>query len=171
MMAEGCTVTLKGKPVTLVGNRVEVGQEAPDFTVVDEGLSPVGFSSFRGRPCILSSVVSLDTDVCDTQTRRFNEEAARLDQDVRILVISMDLPFAQKRWCGAAGVDRVRTLSDHRDASFGSAYGVLIEELRLLARAIFVVDAEGRIRYKELVKEITNEPNYDKALAALRKLV
>ncbi len=170
-MTQGGNVTLKGEPVMLVGSPIEVGQEAPDFIVVDEDFSPVRLSSFRGKPCILCSVVSLDTDVCDAETRRFNEEAGRLGQDVQILVISMDLPFAQKRWCGAARVRRVKTLSDYRDASFGSAYGVLIKELHLLARAVFVIDAEGRIRYKELVKEITDEPDYEKALAALRQLV
>ncbi len=164
-------VTFKGNPLTLMGKEAKVGQKAPGFTVIDNDLSPVSFSSYVGKVCIISSVVSLDTPVCDLQTRKFNEEASRLGLNVVILTISMDLPFAQKRWCGAAGVDKLQTLSDHRDSSFGMAYGVLIKELRLLARAVFVVDQKGVIQYKELVKEITNEPNYDAALAELKTLV
>ena len=159
-------VTLRGKPVTLVGPDIGVGDRAPDFTVMDEELAPVTFSSFRDKPCIISSVVSLDTSVCDLETRRFNEEAVKLSADLEILTISMDLPFAQKRWCGAAGVTRVRTLSDYRDASFGTSYGVLIKELRLLARAAFVVDREGVVRHAHLVEEITNEPDYASVLEA-----
>jgi thiol peroxidase len=121
--------------------------------------------------CIISSVPSLDTPVCDTETRRFNEEAGKLGDEVVILTVSMDLPFAQKRWCGLAGVDKVTTLSDHRDAAFGKAYGVLIKELRLLARVVFVVDREGRIQYIQLVKELTEEPNYEAVLDAVKKLV
>ncbi len=164
-------ITFKGNPLTLVGNEVKVGQKAPDFVVIDNNLSPVKFSSYLGKVCIISSVVSLDTPVCDIQTRKFNEEASRLGPNVAILTISMDLPFAQKRWCGAAGVDRLQTLSDHRDASFGNAYGVLIKELRLLARAVFVADAKGILRYKQVVKEVTNEPDYGAALAELKKLM
>jgi len=145
-------VTMKGNPITLLGPELKVGDKAPDFVGIDNNLTPVSFDSFRGKVCILSSVPSLDTPVCDMETRRFNDEAGRLGGKVEILTISMDLPFAQKRWCGAAGVDRVQTLSDHRDAAFGQAYGVLIKELRLLARAVFVVDEEGIIRYTELVK-------------------
>ncbi len=163
-------VTFKGKPLTLIGNQVNVGQKAPDFIVDDNNLSPVSFSSYAGKVCILSSVVSLDTPVCDLETRRFNEEASRLGPNIVILTISMDLPFAQKRWCGAAGVEKLQTLSDHRDGSFGNAYGVLIKELRLLARAVFIVDQKGVIRYKEIVKEVTKEPDYDAALAELGKL-
>jgi thiol peroxidase len=162
-------ITMKGNPLTLVGNEVKVGQAAPDFTVLDNNLAPVKFSSFRGKTCILSSVPSLDTPVCDMETRRFNEEAGRLGSEVAILTISMDLPFAQKRWCGAAGVTRVQTLSDHRDASFGMAYGVLIKELRLLARAVFLVDKQGILRYTQLVKEVTKEPDYQEILDALKK--
>ena len=164
-------VTFKGNPLTLVGKEVKVGQKAPDFVVIDNNLSPVRFSSYLGKVCIISSVVSLDTPVCDTQTRKFNEEASRLGPNVVILTISMDLPFAQKRWCGAAGVNRLQTLSDHRDASFGQAYGLLIKELRLLARAVFIVDQKGFIQYKELVKEVTNEPDYRTPLTELKKLV
>ncbi len=164
-------VTFKGAPLTVVGNEVKVGQKAPDFVVINNDLSPVRFLSYLGKVCIISSVVSLDTPVCDMQTRKFNEEASRLGPNVVILTISMDLPFAQKRWCGAAGVDRLQTLSDHRDASFGMAYGLLIKELRLLARGVLIVDQKGVIQYKELVKEVTNEPNYDAALAELKKLI
>jgi thiol peroxidase len=163
-------VTMKGNPLTLVGNEVKVGDEAPEFEVLSNNLSPVRLSSFRGKVCIVSSVPSLDTPVCDTETRRFNEEAQKLSSDVAILTISMDLPFAQKRWCGAAGVTGVQTLSDHRDASFGTAYGVLIKELRLLARAVFVVDRNGVVQYVQLVKEITQEPDYEAVLTAVRKL-
>jgi len=159
---------MKGNPLTLLGNEVKVGEKAPDFVALDTSLSPVRFSSFRGKVCILSSVPSLDTPVCDLETRRFNEEAGKLGEDVVFLTVSMDLPFAQKRWCGAAGVTRVKTLSDHRDASFGMAYGVLIKELRLLARAVFVVDRQGTIRYVQLVKEVSSEPDYDAVLKAVR---
>src|SRR3989304_9145731 len=144
-------VTSRGNPLTLVGNEVKVGDEAPDFVALANDLSPVSFSSFRGKPCILSSVPSLDTPVCDAQTRRFNEEAERLGPDVAILTISMDLPFAQKRWCAGARVSAVQTLSDHRDPSFGTSYGMLIKELRLLARAVLLVDRDGIIRYTQLV--------------------
>jgi thiol peroxidase len=164
-------ITMKGNPMTLVGNEVKVGDAGADFEVLSNDLSPVKLSSFRGKVCIVSSVPSLDTPVCDTETRRFNEEAGRLGSDVAVLTISMDLPFAQKRWCGAAGVSRVQTLSDHRDASFGTSYGVLIKELRLLARAVFVVDRNGVIQYVQLVNEITQEPDYDAVLKAVSKLV
>jgi len=164
-------ITMRGNPLTLVGNEVKEGQSAPDFEALDNDLSPVKFSSFRGKACILSSVPSLDTPVCDMETRRFNEEAGKLGSDVAILTISMDLPFAQKRWCGAAGVDKVKTLSDHRDAAFGTAYGVLIKELRLLARAVFVVDREGIIRHIQIVKELTEEPDYKAVLDAVGQLL
>jgi thioredoxin-dependent peroxiredoxin len=163
------SVTMKGNPVTLLGNEVKVGDVAPDFEVVDTGLAPVKFSSFRGKVCILSAVPSLDTPVCDLETRRFNTEALQLGDDVEVLTISMDLPFAQARWCGAAGVTRVKTFSDHRDAAFGSGYGVLIKSLRLLARAVFVVDRQGVVRYLELVKEIATEPDYAAVLDAVKK--
>lgn len=165
------TVTMKGNPLTLVGSEVKAGQKAPDFEVVANDLSVVKSSSFRGKVCIISSVPSLDTSVCDTMTRRFNEAAANLGPEVTVLTISTDLPFAQKRWCGAAGVENVQTLSDHRDGSFGTAFGVLIKELRLLARAVFVVDKEGVIRYMELVKELTSEPDYEAALEAVKELL
>ena len=163
-------ITMKGNPLTLVGSQLSIGDSAPDVTVLDNDLKPVAISSFKGKICVISSVPSLDTPVCDLQTRRFNSEAARLGGDVVILTISMDLPFAQKRWCGAAGVDKVSTFSDHRDATFGQAYGVLIKELRLLARAIFVVDRQGILRYMQLVKEVADEPDYDAVIEEVKKL-
>lgn len=164
-------VTLKGGPLTLLGPELKVGDKAPDFEAVANDLSPVRFSSYQGKVRVISAVPSLDTPICDMQTRRFNAEAGKLGDDVAILTLSMDLPFAQSRWCGAAGVDQVKTLSDHRTAEFGEKYGVLIKGLRLLARAIFVVDKAGVIQYLELVKEVGTEPDYDAALAAVKKLV
>ena len=164
-------VTFQGAPLTLVGPELKAGDTAPDFTVLGNDLSEVKLSDFAGQVRIVSVVPSLDTPVCDTQTRRFNEAAASLGDDVVILTISMDLPFAQQRWCAAAGVEAVRTLSDHRDAGFGRAWGVLIQELRLLSRALFVVDREGTIRHVEVVAEITHEVDYDAALAAAKALL
>lgn len=164
-------VTMKGNPLSLAGDELKVGQPAPDFEVLDNGLKPVKFSSYKGKVCVISSVPSLDTPVCDMETRKFNQMAVKLSSDVSILTISMDLPFAQKRWCGAAGVDKVVTLSDHRHAEFGNSYGVLIPELRLLARAVFVVDKKGVIQHIQLVREIAEEPDYDAVLQALNKLV
>jgi thiol peroxidase len=164
-------VTIHGNDLTLTGTEVKVGETAPDFIALDNDLGEVSLSSYKGKVCIILSVPSLDTPVCDMETRRFNDEAGGLGDNVVILTISMDLPFAQKRWCGAAGVDRVQTLSDHRQGSFGEAYGVLIKELRLLARAVFVIDPHGIVRYRELVKEVTDEPDYEAALAAVRELV
>ena len=163
-------ITMKGNPLTLVGREVQVGEKAPDFEVIANDLSLFRFSSLKGKVAIICAVPSLDTPTCNIETRWFNEEAARLGPDVEILTISMDLPFAQKRWCGAAGVDRVKPYSDHRDAAFGMAYGVLIKELRLLARAVFLVDKGGVVRYVQLVKELSNEPNYDEVLQAVGKL-
>jgi thiol peroxidase len=163
-------ITMKGKPLTLLGKEVKVDDSAPDFEVVANDMSTVKFSSYRGKVCIICSVPSLDTSVCDMETRRFNEEAGKLGSDVTVLTISMDLPFAQKRWCGAAGVNNVQTLSDYRDASFGKSYGVLIKELRLLARAVFVVDKKGTIRYIQIVKEMASEPDYETALNAVKGL-
>ena len=164
-------VTMKGRGLTLLGDGVEPGRKAPDFEVVVNDLSAVRFSSFLGKVCIISSVPSLDTGVCDKMTRRFNTEAANLGKDVTVLTISMDLPFAQKRWCGAASIENLQTLSDHRQASFGTAFGVLIKELRLLARAVFVVDKDGVIRYVQIVNELTNEPDYQQVLDAAGELL
>ena len=163
-------ITMKGTPLTLMGDEVGVGDRAPDFTALDNDLKEVPFSAFRGKVCVIASVPSLDTPVCSLEGQRFNAEATSLGADVSILVISMDLPFAQKRWCGAEGVERLQTLSDHRNASFGTAYGVLIKELRLLARAVFVVDRDGVIRHIQLVKEISEEPDYEEVLGAVREL-
>jgi thiol peroxidase len=165
-------VTLQGNPVTLVGNEVKVGEKAPDAELVANDLSAVKLSALcQAKVCIITCVPSLDTPVCDTETRRFNEAAGNLGDDVTILAVSMDLPFAQARWCGAAGVKNVQTLSDHRDAGFGTNYGVLVKGLRLLARAVFVVDKGGVVRYVELVKEVTSEPDYEAALDAAKKLL
>ncbi len=163
-------VSMKGQSLTLLGNEVEAGQKAPDFEVVANDLSTVRFSSFNGKICIISSVPSLNTAVCDMQTRRFNEEAIKLGEDVAVLTISMDLPFAQKLWCGTAGVKNVQTLSDHREASFATAFGILIKEMRLIARAVFVVDKDGVIRYIQIVEELANEPDYQSVLDAVREL-
>ncbi len=171
MVERSGIITMKGNPLTLVGQEIHVGDQAPDCEVIANDLSPFKLASLKGRVAVLSSVPSLDTPVCNIETRRFNEEAAKLGPNVAILTISMDLPFAQKRWCAAAGVEQVKTYSDHRDAAFGLAYGVLIKELRLLARAVFVVDKAGVVRYLELVKEVGNEPDYDAILQAVGRLV
>jgi len=164
-------ITVKGDPLTLLGSEVKVGDVAPDCEVLAGDLSGVKLSSFKGKVCIILSVPSLDTPVCDVMTRRFTGDAGKMGDDVVVLTISMDLPFAQTRWCGAVGVKNVQALSDHRDAAFGEAFGVLIKELRLLARAVFVVDKEGVIRYIEVVKELTSEPDYDAALKAAQDLI
>jgi len=163
-------VTIHSNPLTLVGEEVKVGAAAPDAELLDNDLNAVKLSSFKGKVLVVASVPSLDTPVCDLETRRFNDEAANLGPDIEMLTISMDLPFAQKRWCGAAGVKRLKTLSDHREAAFGTAYGVLIKELRLLARAVFIVDRTGTLQYTQMVKEVTNEPNYEEVLQALGKI-
>lgn len=162
--------TFGKNPVTLIGNEVKVGDKAPDFTVLANDLSAVTLKDSEGKVRLISVVPSLDTGVCDAQTRKFNEVAAELGENVKIITVSMDLPFAQRRWCGAAGIDAVQTVSDHREASFGQAYGVLIESLRLLTRSIFVVDAEGTVTYVEYVPEATDHPNYDAAIEAVKAL-
>jgi thioredoxin-dependent peroxiredoxin len=164
------SITMKGNPLTLVGGELRLGDSAPDFEILGNDLTPVKLSAFSGKVRIISTVPSLDTPVCDIETRRFNEEAGKMGPDIVILTISMDLPFAQKRWCGASGVEKVVTLSDHYDASFGRSYGVLIKELRLLARAVFVVDRDGIVKYIQIVKEMTNEPNYDEVLNAVKSI-
>lgn len=161
------SITFKGNPVTILGTEVKVGDQAPNFTVLANNLTPVTLEDSKGTVRIISVVPSLDTGVCDAQTRRFNEAAAELD-GVHILTISVDLPFAQSRWCGAAGIDKVQTLSDHRDLSFGMAYGVVIKELRLLARAVFVIDANDKVVYVEYVPEVTTHPNYEAAIEAAK---
>ncbi|MDQ0255024.1 thiol peroxidase [Evansella vedderi] len=161
-------VTFKGNPVTLLGNEVKVGEKAPAFTVLANDLSEVTLEDSKGKVRLISVVPSIDTGVCEQQTRRFNEEAATLD-NVQVLTVSVDLPFAQKRWCAAEGIENLQTLSDHRDLSFGKNYGVAIEELRLLARSIFVVDSSDTIVHVEYVPEVTTHPDYDAALEAARK--
>jgi thioredoxin-dependent peroxiredoxin len=163
-------VTIEGNPLTILGPEQKTGNPAPDFSVLSNDLKPVNLSDYKGKILVISAVPSLDTSVCDLETRRFNQEAEKLGSDVVILTISMDLPFAQKRWCGAAGVNNVVTLSDHRDASFGAAYGVLIKELRLLARTIFIIDKEGIIRYIQVVNEVTDEPDYEAVLNAIQEI-
>ena len=162
-------VKFKGNPLTLVGHELKVGDKAPEAEVLANDLSEVKLSGFRGKVCVICTVPSLDTPVCDIQTRKFNEQAISLGNDVVVLTISMDLPFAQKRWCGSANVENVQTLSDHLKAEFGTGFGILIKELRLLARTVFVVDKEGIIRYIEIVDEVTNEPDYEAALTAVKE--
>lgn len=165
-------VTLRGNPLTLSGPEIKTGQNAPDFTAVDNNLQPVRLSDAKGKVVILSSVPSVDTPVCDKETRRFNEEAAKLGADIEVWTLSVDLPFAQKRWCGAAGVERVKTLSDFRDHVFGQNYGVLIKDGPLAgvdARAVFVVGKDGKVKHVEYVKEIANEPDYEATLKAAKE--
>lgn len=163
-------VTFKGNPMTLLGEDALVGGEAPDFRVVDTDLKPVTLKDSAHKVRLITVVPSLDTGVCDTMTRTFNQKAAQLPEDVVVYTVSMDLPFAQKRWCGNAGIEKVKTLSDYQDRSFGLAYGVLIKELMLLARAVFVIDRQGKIAYREIVPEVTMEPDYEAALEAVKKL-
>ena len=161
-------ITFRGNPFTLQGNPVNRGDKAPDFRLLANDLSPRTLDNYKGKTLIFSVVPSLDTGVCDLQTRRFNNEAAALGEHVRILTISCDLPFAQARWCGAAGVTQLETLSDHYDLSFGMAYGVVIKELRLLTRSIFVVDKAGMITHSQIVPEVSTEVDFDAALAAAK---
>lgn len=160
-------VTFAGNAVTLAGSEVKVGDQAPSFTVLDNDLQEKTLEDYTGVR-IISVVPSLDTGVCDAQTRKFNEEAEKLS-DVTVLTVSADLPFAQKRWCGNAGLNDAVTLSDHRELSFGNAFGVAMEEMRLLARAVFVVDSNGIVTYAEYVNEVTNHPDYEAAIAAAQK--
>ncbi len=162
-------VTFKGNPVTLLGPALQAGDAAPAFKTIDQGLAEVTLKNSAGKVRLISVVPSLDTGICDQQTKRFNEEAAKLPDKVAVLTVSVDLPFAQKRYCGAGNITKIQTLSDHRDTAFGLAYGVLIKELRLLARSIFVVGADDKVKYVEIVKEITTHPDYEKALAAVKQ--
>uniref|UniRef100_A0A832LW85 Thiol peroxidase n=1 Tax=Caldimicrobium thiodismutans TaxID=1653476 RepID=A0A832LW85_9BACT len=165
------TVTLSGNPVTLVGQEVKVGERAPDFTVLDKELKEVKLDDFKGKIKLISVTPSLDTPVCDLQARTFNERAAKLPEKVVTLNISMDLPFALARFCSTANINKIFVLSDHREASFGQNYGLLIKELRLLARAVLIIDQEDIIRYMEIVPEITHHPDYDKAFQELTKML
>jgi thioredoxin-dependent peroxiredoxin len=161
------SVTFKEKPVTLLGNQLKAGDQAPDFKVLANDMSEVTLADSKGSVRLIAAVPSVDTGVCDAEVRRFNEEASKLG-NVKVLTISVDLPFAQKRWCAAAGIENVQTLSDHRDLSFGKAYGVAIEELRLLARSVFVIDSSDKITYVEYVDEVTSHPNYEAAIEAAK---
>ncbi|NMO95375.1 thiol peroxidase [Paenibacillus lemnae] len=162
--------TFKGNPITLIGPQLQTGDSAPDFTVSKNLLEEVSLKDYAGKIKLISVVPSLDTGVCDAQTRRFNQEAAGLGEDVVILTISVDLPFAQARWCGAAGVDQVVTLSDYKTRSFGEAYGVLIKEFQLDMRSIFVIDQNDKIAYVEYLSEMTEHPNYEAAIEAVKAL-
>ena len=166
--ARAGAVTFKGNPLTVIGPEIKAGDKAPDFKLLAKDLSTVTLKESQGKVRLISVVPPLDTPVCDQQTRRFNEEAAKLPANVEVLTVSCDLPFAQARFCGAANINRVKVLSDHKETAFGQAYGVLIKELRLLARSVFVVDASDKVRYVELVKEVTQHPNYDAALNAAK---
>jgi thiol peroxidase len=163
-------ITFQGSGLTLTGSEVKEGDKAPDFTVLDNDLNPVSLKDFAGKAKIISVTPSLDTPVCDAQLRRFNEEAAKLGDNVAVMNISMDLPFANARFCTTAGIDKAKTYSDYKDASFGMAYGLLISELRLLTRAIVVIDPNDTIKHLEIVPEVTNHPDYDKALAVANSL-
>jgi thiol peroxidase len=164
-------ITMKGSPLTLLGPEIKKNDQAPSFRCVDTDLQPITLNELTQKVLIISSVPSLDTPVCDMETRRFNTEAAKLSSEVKIVTVSMDLPFAQKRWCGAAGVDQVMTISDYQEASFGLNYGVLIKELRLLARAVFVLDQARTVQLVQLVPEVTEEPDYDAVLQAANSLL
>jgi len=164
-------ITFLGNPLTLIGTEKKIGEKADNFTVLDKELKEISLKDFTGKIKLISVTPSLDTPVCDIQARRFNQEAAKLPDDVVVMNISMDLPFAISKFCTTAGIDKVKAYSDHRDASFGNAYGVLIKELRLLARSIFIIDRDDTIRYIEFVPELSHQPDYDKAFAELRKLI
>ncbi|MFC6651858.1 thiol peroxidase [Paenibacillus rhizoplanae] len=163
--------TFKGNPITLVGPQLKAGDSAPQFTVSKNLLEDVTLTDYAGKIKLISVVPSLDTGVCDAQTRRFNSEASGLGDDVVILTISTDLPFAQARWCGAAGIDSVITLSDHKETSFGQAYGVLIKEFRLDMRSIFVVDKNDTLAYVEYLGEMAEHPDYEAAISAVKALL
>lgn len=164
-------VLFKGNPATLLGPEIKVGDKAPDFQVVDNGLQPVTLATDAGKVRLIAVVPSLDTPVCDTMTRQFNQDAANLPDSVVVYTISVDLPFAQKRWCGNAGIDKVQTLSDYQDRSFGLNYGLLLEQLKLLARAVYVIDQNDQVAYAEVVSEVTAEPDYTAALDAVKTLL
>ncbi|MFK3938239.1 thiol peroxidase [Alkalihalobacillus sp. NPDC078783] len=162
------TISFKENPMTILGTEVQVGQKAPDFSVLANDLSEYRLADAKESIKLISVIPSIDTGVCDAQTRRFNEEAGSVE-NVEVLTISVDLPFAQKRWCAASGLEHVQTLSDHKDLAFGKAYGLVMEELRLLARAVFVIDTAGTLVHVEYVSEATNHPDYEKAIAAARE--
>ena len=164
-------VTFAGNPIALLDKEVKVGDKAPAFTLLDNGLGEKTLADYAGKVKVISVVPSLDTGVCDAQTRWFNQNVSKLGETVVVLTVSVDLPFAQKRWCGAAGIDQVETLSDHRDLSFGENYGFILEGLRLLSRGIVVIDKDDVVRYVEYVPEVTSAVNFDAAEAATKALV
>ena len=164
-------VTFAGNPIALLGKEVKVGDKAPAFTLLDNGLGEKTLADYAGKVKVISVVPSLDTGVCDAQTRWFNQNVSKLGENVVVLTVSVDLPFAQKRWCGAAGIDQVETLSDHRDLSFGENYGFILEGLRLLSRGIVVIDTDDVVRYVEYVPEVTSAVKFDAAEAATKALV
>ena len=172
-MSRAGAVTFKGTPLTLAGEAVQAGQSAPDFTLhyYQDGMQTISLGDVKGKPTIISVVPSLDTPVCATQTRHFNRDVAELGDKINALTVSLDLPFAQGRFCGAEGINNMRTASDYQDRSFGNNWGMLIEELKLLARGVFVLDADGKVVYAETVGEVTNEPDYEAAMSALQSLV
>lgn len=170
-MERANAVTFKGNPLTLVGNEAKIGDKAADFKVLSADLAETDLAKFNNKIKLIATVPSLDTPICDLEIKRFNDEATKISKDVVIIFISMDLPFAQKRFCQFNEIKNVKTFSDHRQASFGENYGVLIKELRLLARAIFIVDKSDTIRYVEYVKELSSHPNYDAAITALKDVV
>ncbi len=169
-MSRSGAVTFKGNPMTLAGEEVQVGQPAPDFTLhyYDGGLKTITRNDLKGKPTIISVVPSLDTPVCQTQTKRFNDELSALGDKVNAVTVSLDLPFAMNRFCGAEQIKNMRAASDYQDRSFGQNWGMLIDELKLLARGAFVLDRDGKVVYAETCKEVTNEPDYDQALEALK---
>ena len=163
--------TFKGGPLTLIGQELKVGDKAPDFKLIDTGLKPVTLADSKGKTRLLSVVPSIDTPVCDLQTKRFNQEVSKLPANVAVITVSMDLPFAQTRWCGLAGADKVQMLSDYREHAFGRVYGVLIKELQLLSRAVFVIGPDDKVQYAEYVKEVTEHPDYEKVLGFIKACV
>jgi len=172
-MSRASAVTFKGSPMTLVGEEVKVGQKAPDFVLhfFDNGMQSIRLADLLGKPSIISVVPSLDTSVCQLQTKRFNQEIATLGDRINALTVSLDLPFAMKRFCGAEDIQAMRVGSDYQDRNFGEHWGLLIDELKLLARAVYVLDAQGEVVYAQLVPEVAQEPDYDAALAAVKKLL
>ena len=171
VIERSAAVLFKDNPATLLGPEIKVGDKAPDFRVVDNGLQPVTLATDAGKVRLIAVAPSLDTALCDTMTRKFNQDAAALPDSVVVYTITVDLPFAQKRWCGNAGIDKVKTLSDYQDRSFGLNYGVLLKDLKLLARSVFVIDADDNVAYVELVPEVTTEPDYNAALTAVKALL
>jgi thiol peroxidase len=169
-MSRSGAVTFKGNPLTLSGEAIQVGQPAPDFKLhfFKDGLKTLSLADVKGKPTILSVVPSLDTPVCAMQTKKFNESLSSLGDSINAVTVSLDLPFAQARFCGAENITNMRAASDYQDRSFGQKYGTLIEELKIMSRAIFVLDAAGKVTYVEYVPEVASEPNYDAALSALK---